>query len=459
MNLAADVDDTESGRIGDLIAEHAPRIEGLEVLAGGQYLASVEPPETELIGIAFAVVVLILAFGSVLAMGLPIAVALGGVGTGIGSIVLLSRVVTMPEDTMLLGMMIGLGVGIDYALFVVTRYREGVHAGLAPRDATVVAMGTAGRAVVFAGTTVVISMLGLLLVGLGWLVGHGRRGVGHGAGHDADVDDACCPPCSASPTAASRSPAGGASSPPAFTAVALLGVGIGSGPLAGAGAVLAVAHPRGQRRRGAVAPAGAAPAVRDPSKRRWAHRWSRTIQRRPWAWLGAATVVLLALAAPALGMRLGWADEGNFPEATDTHQAYDLLADGFGDGFNGPFVITASAGSGGSTGRRPGRRRRAAGAPGRHPGRRRRDPARPRRSGRTRRVPHDAHPRPPPRRTRRPPISSGRCGTTSSPPPSPGPGSTSTSPAARPPTSTSPTTSVTGCPCSSPPSSACRSSC
>ena len=133
MNLAADVDDTESGRIGDLIAEEAPAIDGLEVLAGGQYLASVEPPESELIGIAFAVVVLIVAFGSVLAMGLPIAVALGGVGVGIGSIVLLSRVATVPEDTMLLGLMIGLGVGIDYALFIVTRYREAVRAG--PRAA------------------------------------------------------------------------------------------------------------------------------------------------------------------------------------------------------------------------------------------------------------------------------------------------------------------------------------
>jgi RND superfamily putative drug exporter len=107
VNLSADVDDTDSGRIGQLITEEAPSIEGLEVLAGGQYLASVEPPQTELIGIAFAVVVLIAAFGSVLAMGLPIAVALGGVSIGLGTTVLLTRVATVPEDTMLLGMMVG----------------------------------------------------------------------------------------------------------------------------------------------------------------------------------------------------------------------------------------------------------------------------------------------------------------------------------------------------------------
>ncbi len=347
VNLAADVDDTESGRIGDLIAERAPRIDGLEVVAGGQYLASVEPPETELIGIAFAVVVLILAFGSVLAMGLPIAVALGGVGVGIGSVVLLSQVVTMPEDTLLLGMMIGLGVGIDYALFVVTRYREGIHTGLAPLDATVEAMGTAGRAVVLAGTTVVISMLGLLLVGLGWLSGMG-------VGVSATVLATMLASTTLLPALLGLSHrrleltrwrgliAAG------FASVAILGLGLGSGPLAGAGAVLAVLT---------LVASTVVTRLRRPVARRptrpveatLAHRWSRTIQRRPWAWLGAATMVLLALAAPALNMRLAWADEGNFPEATDTHQAYDLLAAGFGEGSNGPFLITASPPSDGST--------------------------------------------------------------------------------------------------------------
>ena len=125
VNLAADIDLTESALIGEAIAEHAPAIEGLEVLPGGAALAPYEPPGSELIGLAFAIVVLIVAFGSVLAMGLPVAVALGGVGAGVGATLLLSNVYPIPDFTLSVGVMIGLGVGIDYALFIVTRYREG----------------------------------------------------------------------------------------------------------------------------------------------------------------------------------------------------------------------------------------------------------------------------------------------------------------------------------------------
>ena len=122
---------------------------------------------------AFAIVVLILAFGSVLAMGLPIAVAVGGVGAGDRLATIAGHVLEVPDFSTVLGMMIGLGVGIDYALFIVTRYREALHRGLAPRDALTEAMGSAGRAVIFAGFTVVISMLGLLLIGIGWIGGMG----------------------------------------------------------------------------------------------------------------------------------------------------------------------------------------------------------------------------------------------------------------------------------------------
>jgi RND superfamily putative drug exporter len=348
VNLSADVDDTESGRIGELIADEAPSIEGLEVLAGGQYLASVEPPQTELIGIAFAVVVLIVAFGSVLAMGLPIAVALGGVGVGIGSIVLLTRVATVPEDTMLLGMMIGLGVGIDYALFIVTRYREAVHAGYSPRDATVLAMSTAGRAVVFAGATVVISMLGLLLVGLGMLSGMG-------IGVSATVLATMFTSMTLLPALIGMTSrrleftrwrgvlAAGA------TAAAILGIGTGFTPLTVLGAVVAI---------GTLVASRFLPKLREEVPRRVAkpveatlsHRWSRTIQRRPWVWVGTAAVTLVVLATPVLGIRLAWTDEGNFPEDSATHQAYDLVAEGFGDGFNGPLLITATTGSGTAAG-------------------------------------------------------------------------------------------------------------
>ena len=340
VNLAADVDSTESGRIGDLIAEAAPDLEGLEVLAGGQYLATVEPPESELIGVAFAIVVLIVSFGSVLAMGLPVAVALGGVGVGVASIALLSNVLTMPTDTTVLGLMIGLGVGIDYALFVVTRYREAVGAGHPARAATVVAMSTAGRAVAFAGATVVISMLGLVLVGLGWLSG---MGIGVSATVLATmVTSATLLPALLGLTHRRLEVtrwrgllAAGA------VAVALLGAGLGWPALAAAGAlaallILAASALVASLRR--PVPHRRARAVEDT----WSHRWSRTVQRRPKPALAAAAGVLLVLATPVLGMRLAWPDERSFPAGTPTRQAYELLADGFGDGFNGPLVVTAS---------------------------------------------------------------------------------------------------------------------
>ena len=342
VNLTADIDDVESGRIGDMIAERAPEIDGLEVLAGGQYLATIDPPKTELIGLAFAVVVLVLAFGSVLAMGLPIAVALGGVAVGIGSMAVLSHVLTMPEDTTVIGMMVGLGVGIDYALFIVTRYRELVAAGHEPRAATVAAMETAGRAVVFAGATVVISMLGLLLVGLGWL---GGMGIGVSVTVLATML-----------TSITLLPAllGFAHQRleltrwrglliAAFAAVALLGAGLGSGPVVLAGVGLAVATLAGSTFvRALRRPVRRWPAK--PVEQTLAHRWSRTVQRNPWAWLGGAAIVLAVLASPVLGMRLAWPDEGNFPEGTPTHEAFDLLAEGFGDGFNGPLIVTVETG-------------------------------------------------------------------------------------------------------------------
>ncbi len=346
VNLAASVDDTESGLLGEAITALAPDIEGLVVLPGGQYLSVVDPPQTELIGLAFAMLVLIVAFGSVIAMGLPIAVALGGVGSGIGTTLLLSQLFTIPDSTILLGMMIGLGVGIDYALFIVSRYREGLHEGRSPRDATVGAMESAGRAVVFAGTTVMISMLGLLLVGIGWI---GGMGIGVSATVLATML-----------TSATLLPAllGLARErveltrwrgliAAGFSAAALFALGIGLAPLAALGATLAVltllASVAVRPLRGTV-PRRQAKPVRDT----YAYRWSRTIQRAPRRWAVGAAAILLVLAAPVLGLRLGWVDEGSFPKDTPARQAYDLLAEGFGDGFNGPFVITVVPGADGS---------------------------------------------------------------------------------------------------------------
>ena len=344
VNLAIDVDQTESSFIGVAIEENAPEIDGLTVLPGGAALGEFEPPETELIGLAFAVVVLIVSFGSVMAMGLPIGVALGGVGAGISAIVLLSNDLTIPDFAPTLGAMIGLGVGIDYALFIVTRYREGTAAGLTARDATIQAMDTAGRAVIFAGITVVISLLGMLLMGLRFISGLG-------IGASVTVLMTMISSVTLLPALLglfhSRVEitryrglvmAG-------FVALAFLGLGIGQ-PLVSLVAV-------GLALLTLLASFAIKPLRREvprrkarPMRETFAYRWSRTIQRNPWLWLIGGTAFLLFLASPILGLRLGFSDEGNFPEDTYTRQAYDLLAEGFGEGFNGPFLITVVPGEG-----------------------------------------------------------------------------------------------------------------
>jgi RND superfamily putative drug exporter len=339
VNLAPDVDLAESAQLGQAITDHLPSVEGLEVLPGGSPLGSYEPPESELIGLAFAVVILILAFGSVLAMGLPVAVALSGVAGGIATTILLSNVYSVPDGTLTIGAMIGLGVGIDYALFIVTRYRAGTHAGLRPRDALHSAIATAGRAVVFAGVTVVISLLGMLLIGLRMVTG-----VAVGASVTVLVTMISSVTLLPALLALARSrvevtrwrgliAAGG-------TAVALLGAGIGVDPLAAAGALLAVGT--------LLASFAVRPLRREvprraprPVRETFAYRWSRTIQRHPWLSLVAGAGALLVLASPVLGLRLGVADESTYPEETPTRQAYELLADGFGAGFNGPLLVTA----------------------------------------------------------------------------------------------------------------------
>ena len=339
VNLAADVDLAESALLGEAIAEHAPTVAGLEVLAGGAPLGVYEPPESELIGLAFAVVILIVAFGSVLAMGLPVAVALSGVAGGIGTTILLSNLYTVPDGTLTIGAMIGLGVGIDYALFIVTRYRSGLHEGLAPREALVTAMSTAGRAVVFAGITVVISLLGMLFIGI-------RLVTGLGLGASVTVLVTMVSSVTLLPALLGLARervevtrwrgllAAG------FIAVALFGAGTGVAPIAAGEALLAAAV--------LLASFAVRPLRREvprrapkPTRETFAYRWSRTIQRNPWLWLAGGATVLLVLASPVLGLRLGVADESTYPDDSPTRRAYELLADGFGAGFNGPLMVTA----------------------------------------------------------------------------------------------------------------------
>ncbi|HEX8804598.1 MAG TPA: MMPL family transporter, partial [Acidimicrobiales bacterium] len=171
VEMPDDIDFSRAGEIRDQIRDDAPDIEGVDIELGGFIFAEFEEPSSEVLGLSFAIVILIVAFGSVLAMGLPVGVALFGIGLGSALITLLSNVLTIPDFATFLGIMIGLGVGIDYALLIVTRYREQLHAGHDVRESVGIALDTAGRSVLFAGTTVVISLLGMLLMGVSFVQG------------------------------------------------------------------------------------------------------------------------------------------------------------------------------------------------------------------------------------------------------------------------------------------------
>lgn len=346
INFDPSLDQTATAKIGERIAEMIPEAEGLQVELGGAALALFEPPETELVGLAFAVVILIVAFGSVMAMGLPIAVALFGVGVGSGIVVLITRLMTVPDFAPLIGVMIGLGVGIDYALFIITRYREGTKAGLSPEEATVQAMDTSGRAVVFAGLTVVVSLLGMLFIGLSFISG---LGIAAAATVTATMLASVTLLPAALGLAGSRIEvtrwrglvtAG-------FVALALLFVGIGASAVLTLGAVaLALTT----MTLGSLVPPLMAlvPERKEkPLRETFAYRWSRLVQRRPWQSLLVGGGLLLLLSAPLASLRLGFSDEGNYSEETTTRRAYDLVAEGFGPGFNAPFLVAIDLGGDG----------------------------------------------------------------------------------------------------------------
>ena len=338
LNLARDIDETESAVIGEEINELLPEVDGLRIEIGGAAFAEFEPPQSELIGLAFAIVVLILSFGSVLAMGLPIGIAVAGVGAGgFGLVTLLTNVFTIPEFAPLIGIMIGLGVGIDYALFIMTRYRELTRAGATPEQATVGAMDTAGRAVVFAGITVVLSLLGMLLIGLEFVAG-----LGIAAASTVFVtllaSITLLPALLALTSDRIEVTRWRGLIAAGFAAIALLGLGLGIPTLGAIGGVLMVATlllSIGVKRLRDEVP----PRKERPIRETLAYRWSRIVQARPWTGVIVAGGLLLAMSAPVLGLRLGFSDEGNFSEETTTRQAYDLVAEGFGPGFNGPFLL------------------------------------------------------------------------------------------------------------------------
>ena len=351
VELPSDIDQEEAVQVVDDIREVIPQVDGVDILLGGSIFAEFEAPSSEVLGLAFAIVILILAFGSVLAMGLPVGVALAGIGVGTTIGGLLTHIVTMPDFATTLGVMIGLGVGIDYALFIVTRFRENLHKGMNVEESTVVAIDTAGRAVAFAGTTVVISLLGMLIMRLSFITG---LAIG------AAVVVAVTMVASLTLLPALMGFAGpkvevtrwGGLVAAGLVAIGLVGVGLGFAPLTIGFALaliviaLSLAARVLARRGGDGGPLRSLHREVPPRKQRpldqtLAYRWSRGIQHHPWRAAIAGALLLAVLAVPVFGLRLGFSDEGNYAEDTDTRQAYDMLAEAFGPGFNGPLAIAA----------------------------------------------------------------------------------------------------------------------
>ncbi|MET8902464.1 MMPL family transporter [Streptomyces sp. NPDC004538] len=289
-------------------AEQA-RESGLTVEVGGDALQAVpETGATEIIGIAVAAVVLVITFGSLVAAGLPLLTALIGVGIGVSSITALASALELGSTTSILAMMIGLAVGIDYALFIVSRYRAELAEGRERKDAAGRAVGTAGSAVVFAGLTVVIALVGLAVVNIPMLTKMGIAAAGTVA--------------IAVLIALTMIPA-------------LLGyAGRRVKPAGAKGGLL------GRRRGGAkTEPKKDA----GPAKANLGTRWASFVVRRPLAVLLLGVIGLGAAAIPASDLELGLPDDGSQPTSTTQRRAYDLLSDGFGPGFNGPLVVVVDA--------------------------------------------------------------------------------------------------------------------
>ena len=271
---------------------------GYHVALGGQAIslvAGAKPGPSEGIGILAAIIIMLLAFGSVVAMGLPIITALFGIAIAFAVLDLLSHVITTPTFAPEMMAMIGLGVGIDYALFIVTRYRQGLVEGRTPRQATAVSMATSGRSVVFAGTTVILSLLGLFILQLPFM-----RGLAVGA-------------------------------IAAVVLVMLAATTLLPAMLGFSGLAIDKLHVPGLLQNAA-----------EPAERGFWYRWSRTVQRRPVLAAAGALLCLIVLIIPFFSMRLAFTDSGNDPPDTTTRQAFDALATGFGPGFNGPLIVAAS---------------------------------------------------------------------------------------------------------------------
>jgi putative drug exporter of the RND superfamily len=285
--------------VGDLIDRTlAASGDGLRFELGGWPVQAAEQAEgsKEGIGLVAALLILLAAFGSALAAGIPIVLALVGLGVGSGLAMLVAHVLDVPEWGAMLAAMIGIGVGIDYSLFIITRFRSALGEGDEPHDAVVAAMTTSGRAVLFAGGTVVVSLLGLGITGLEYMWG-------------------------------------------AAVAMVLAVLGVMATATTLLPAVLGFAGRHIDRLH--------VPGVGRHTGRSqgWAS-WSTTVQRRPVVFGVVGLIVLLGLAAPTLGLRFGFPDAGSSPTSLTSRRAYDLTAEAYGAGANGPLVVTVDAAGG-----------------------------------------------------------------------------------------------------------------
>ena len=264
-------------------------------------VSQAKPSSSEGLGVLAAAVVLFIAFGSLAAMVLPILTAVFGLGAGITAVDLLTHAFSVASLAPTLSALIGLGVGIDYALFIVTRHRRNLMRGVPPEESVAIALNTSGRAVLFAGGTVCIALLGMLVLGISFL-----NGVAIAAALTVLLT--------------------------VLSAVTLLP------------ALLGVLRMRvlSRRQRRRLAERGPEPAE---SAGFWA-RWAGFVQRRPKLLALVALVVLGVLVIPVGSLRLGHSDDGTAPTSSTSRQAYDLLAAGFGPGFNGPLEVVAQFGPG-----------------------------------------------------------------------------------------------------------------
>jgi uncharacterized membrane protein YdfJ with MMPL/SSD domain len=291
----------------DLTEEQAQRVlnaakpgkqAGMEVVAGGSIGSTLSPNDTstsDVIGILAAMIILTFTFGTVVAMGMPIGTAILGLTTALGVIGLMGHLVSVPDISTTIATMIGLAVGIDYALFLVTRHRSQMRDGMEFHESIALAVGTAGTAVVFAGCTVVVALLSLFVAGIPLVAALG------------------------------------------YTAA----VAVGTAVLAAVTLLPALMALAGRRINSLALPLWLHPKE-DPEKEGMWGRWAGFVTRRPLIPVLLAAALMLPLIIPVFSLELGQEDVGQTNPATMQRQAYDLMSNGFGPGFNGPLIIAVA---------------------------------------------------------------------------------------------------------------------